>query len=109
MPKQQVPIQNSLRIIVFQKKFDNLKKREMWAQSPTVTMSYNFSRFSLDEYRLPILLFAVDSFLHSASFSNIHDLSQSSKETEALRKLLEKELLNLEEFWLQKNRPLETL
>ena len=46
--------------------------------------------------------------MHSASFSNIHDLSKSSKETETLGKVPEKEIRNLEELLLQENRTLET-
>ena len=74
----------------------------MWAQSPAVTLSSNFSRFSLDECGLPLPLFAVDISKHIASFSYIKVSCQSSREKETLGKVPEKEIMNLEELLLQK-------
>ena len=61
-----------------------------------------FHGFSLDECGLPILLIRLESSKHSASSSNTEVLCQSSRETKTLRKLLEKELMNLEEFLFPK-------
>ena len=61
-----------------------------------------YHRFGLDECGLPILLLAIDSSKHRASFSNIKVLCQSSREAMTLRKLLEKKLAILEELLFRK-------